>query len=119
MTVMCAAEGFKAHVERNYMPDAPLHVTLQPVQGGGSQIIPNRSGSLSGIQGYLNPMLDDLDRPYLYADSILINEGQSQPVQFILNEPIHLLDTEGNSATLWFREMVGTSCIFDYSYEMD
>ena len=118
MTVMCAAEGFNAHVERNYMPDAPLEVTLQPVQEGGSQIIPNRSGSLSGIQGYLNPMLDDLERPYLYADSILINEGQSQPVQFILNEPIHLLDTEGNSATLWFREMVGTSCIFDYSYEL-
>ena len=117
ITVMCAAEGFRAHVERDYVPDAPLEVRLQSVQEGGSHIIANRSGFLPGIQGHLNPMLDDLDRPHLYADSIMINEGQSQPVRFLLNEPIRLLDARGNHATLWFREMIGTSCIFDYSFK--
>ena len=115
--VFCAAEGFKAHVERYYLPDRPLEVSIRPAPEGGSRIIANRSGHLPGIRGGLNPILDALDRTYLYADNAIINEGQSQPVHFALNEPVYLRDGFGASATLWFREMIGASCIFDYRYD--
>ena len=117
MTVLCASERFKAHVERDHQPDGPLEVRMQPAPDAGSRIIANRSGHLPGIDGRLNPILDNLDRTYLYADNVAINDGQTQPVHFALNEPVRLTDSLGASATLWFREMVGASCVFDYRYE--
>ena len=117
MTVLCAAEGLMAHVAGDYQPDGPLNVRMRPAPDGGSLIIANRTGHLPGIQGRLNPILDSLDRTYLYADNVAINDGQTQPVHFALNEPVRLTDSLGASATLWFREMVGASCVFDYHYE--
>ncbi len=117
MTVLCAAERFRAHVERYDPSDGALDVHLQPAPEGGSQVIANRSGHLPGIRGLLNPMLDSLDRTYLYADNVAINDGQAQPVQFALNEPVRLTDSLGAGATLWFREAVGAPCVFDYHYE--
>ncbi len=117
ITVFCAAEGFKAHVERFFLPDRSLKISLDPAPDGGSRIIANRTGNLPGIRGGLNPQLDTLDRTYLYTNNIAINEGESQPVHFSLNAPVQLRDAFGTSATLWFREMIGTSCIFDYHYE--
>ncbi len=116
ITVLCAAEGFKAHVERGYLPDGTLEVSLRPVPDGGSKIIASRSGHLPGIRGRLNPILDALDRSYLYADNIAINDDQPQPVRFELDEPLRLADSFGASVTLWFREMMGASCVFDYRY---
>ena len=117
MTVLCAADGFMAHVARDHLPHGPLDVRLRPAPDGGSQIIAHRTGHLSGIRGRLNPILDSHDRTYLYADNVAINDGQTQPVHFALNEPVRLIDSLGASATLWFREMVGGSCVFDYRHE--
>ena len=116
MTVLCAAPGFTAWVARNHAPDGPLDVRMNPAPNGGSLIIANGSGHLPGIQGRLNPILDHLDRTYLYADNVAINDGLQQPVHFNLNEPVRLTDSIGASATLWFREMLGSSCVFDYRY---
>ena len=116
MTVFCAAPGFAACVIRSYLPDKPLEIRMRPAVNGGSLIIAKRTGHLPGIQGRLNPILDNLDRTYLYADNVAINDGLQQPVHFSLNEPVRLTDSIGASATLWFREMVGSSCIFDYRY---
>ncbi len=116
ITVFCALEGFKAHVERFYLPDQPLKISMQPVLNGGSQIIADSIGNLSGIQGGLKIELDSLDRTYLYAFDAMINEGESQPVLFAMDESIQLTDTFGANAILWFREMIGTCCVFDYQY---
>ena len=116
MTVFCAAPGYMAHVVRDYQPGELLEVRLRPAADGGSLIIANRTGHLPGIQGRLNPILDTLDRTYLYANNVAVNDGRTQPVQFLLNEPVHLTDSQGARATLWFREMVGASCVFDYRY---
>lgn len=117
MTVLCAADGFMAHVVHNYEPDGPLMVRMRPLSEGGSLIITDRSGHLPGIQGRLNPNVDNLDRMYLYMDNVAINEGQRQPVHFALNEPLRLTDSLGASATVWFREMVGASSVLDFRYE--
>ena len=117
MTVFCAARGYRARVaEHDATPGSPAFIELamdsQPE--GGSQIIANRTGDLAGIDGRLNPVLDRLDRTHLYADNVAINDGLPQPVHFKLNEPVRLTDSLGNHATLWFREMRGASCVFDY-----
>lgn len=118
MTVLAAAPGFGACVESGPLPDeGPLELRMQPVPNGGSQIIADRAGHLPGIRGRLNPILDRFDRTYLYADNVSIDEGRQQPVDFGLNEPVRLTDASGASATVWFREMVGTSCVFDYRYD--
>lgn len=118
MTVLAAAPGFGACVESGPLPDERrLELRMQPVPNGGSRIIANRAGHLPGIQGRLNPILDRFDRTYLYADNVSIDEGRQQPVDFGLNEPVRLTDASGARATVWFREMVGTSCVFDYRYD--
>jgi len=117
MIVMCAADGYKAHVERDHLPGKRLEVCMHPVTDGGSQIIASHSGYLRGIKGQLNLALDNLDRTYLYAENVAINDGQQQPVQFALDEPVRLTDSLGASATLRFREMAGASCVFDYVFE--
>ena len=116
MTVLCAGSGFNAGVSTNYVPDGPLEVRMSTAPKGGSMIVANRTGHLPGIRGRLNPKLDNLDRSYLYADNIAINDGMQQPVHFSLNEAVRLTDSMGAEATLWFREMVGSSCVFDYCF---
>ena len=117
VTVFCAAPGFAAQVVPDYEPgdDAggALEVRMRPVADGGSVIIPNQTGHAPGIRGRLNPIRDTLDRLYVYADNIAINDGAAQPVVFRLNEPVKLTDSLGNSATVWFREVIGASTVFD------
>ena len=117
MIVLCAAKGFTARVVNGFAPGDPLELRMQPAPNGGSLVIAERTGHLPGVQGRLNPILDNLDRSYLYADNVAINDGLQQPVRFNLNEPVRLTDSTGATATLWFREMVGASCVFDYRYE--
>ena len=116
VTVLCAAPGYRARVVNDYLPDRPLKLRMEPEANGGSLIIANRSGHLPGIRGRLNPMLDSLDRTYLSADNVAINDGLQQPVQFKIDEAVRLTDSMGASATLWFREMRGSSSVFDYRY---
>ena len=116
VTVLCAAPGYRARVVNDYLPDSPLELRMKPAADGGSLIIANRSGHLPGIRGRLNPMLDSLDRTYLSADNVAINDGLQQPVQFKIDEAVRLTDSMGASATLWFREIRGSSSVFDYRY---
>ncbi len=115
VTVLCAAKGFVAEVVYAH-PFDPIDLRMRPAPDGGSWIIANQTGHLPGIRGRLHPLLDALDRTWLYADTVAINDGVPQPVRINLNEPVHLTDSRGARATLWFREMVGTSCVFDYRY---
>lgn len=117
VTVLCAAPGFVASIARDHAPDGVLEQRMAPLAGGGSLIIANRTGHLPGIEGRLNPILDHLDRTYLYADNVAVNDGLQQPVHFALNDPVRLTDALGTSATLWFREALGASWVFDYSFE--
>lgn len=116
VTVLCAAPGYRARVVNDYLPDEPLELRMKPAADGGSFIIANRSGHLPGIRGRLNPMLDSLDRTYLSADNVAINDGLQQPMQLKIDEAVRLTDSMGASATLWFREMRGSSSVFDYRY---
>ena len=119
MTVLCAAPGVGAKVARDHGPHGALELRMAQLVAGGSLIIANRTGHLPGIKGRLNPILDNLDRTYLYADNVAVNDGAQQPVHFALDEPVRLTDANGVSATVWFREMLGASAVFDYRFEND
>ena len=102
MTVFVAAAGHGAHLERDWTPGrGTLVADLRPLPGGGAVLMPEGDGTVPGIRGGLNPIRDTLDRTYLYASNIAVNEGQSQPVPFIPGEDMRLTDAGGNEA--WVR----------------
>ena len=102
MTVFAAAPGRAAHVEREWMPGrGGLAIELRDLPGGGAVIFPEATGCLPGLRGRLNPILDTLNRTYLYASNIAIGRGRPQPVHFALGEDLRLTDADGNE--LWAR----------------
>ena len=114
ITVFCAAPGYRAHVERGWRPPAPLSVELEALANGGSMVIPERTGHLPGLAGRLNPILDNLDRMYLYATNVAIDEGRQQPVHFKLGEAVRLTDVHGAERVVRFVEMIGNSSVLEY-----
>ena len=114
ITVFCAAPGHAAHVERDWHPPEPLAVQLEPLPLGGSAAFTEGTGHLPDLAGRLNPILDDLDRMYLYATNVAIDEGRQQPVHFKLNQPLRLTDVNGFEWVVRFIEMIGTSALLEY-----
>ena len=114
ITVYCAAPEQRARVERGWQPPDALEIELEALPNGGSMVIPERTGHLPGLQGRLNPILDSLDRMYLYATTVSINEGRQQPVHFKLNEVLRLTDALGAEWLVRFVEMTGNSSVLEY-----
>lgn len=114
ITVFCAAPGHHAHVERDWQPPSPMEVDLAALAGGGSMIIPQRTGHLPDLKGRLNPILDSQDRMYLYATNVAINDGMQKPVHFKLAEPLRLTDVDGAEWIVRFVDMIGDSSLLDY-----
>ncbi len=71
---------------------------------------------MPNLTGGLNPILDDLDRMYLYATNVAIDEGKQQPVRFKLNQPLRLTDVNGVEWIVRFVEMIGTSVLLEYEF---
>jgi len=114
ITVFCAAPAHRAHVEQGWRPPAPLSVELEALANGGSMVIPEQTGHLPGLTGRLNPILDNLDRMYLYATNVAIDDGRQQPVHFKLGEAMRLTDVHGAEWLVRFVEMIGSSSVLDY-----
>lgn len=114
ITVFCAAPGHTAHVERDWHPPEPLSVQLEKLPMGGSEVFTEGTGHLPNLTGRLNPILDNLDRMYLYATNIAIEEGKQQPVHFKLNQPLRLTDVNGFEWMVRFIEMIGRSALLEY-----
>lgn len=114
ITVFCAASGHAACVARGWRPPEPLSVQLAELPTGGSIVFPERTGHLPRLSGRLNPILDSLDRMYLYASNIAIDEGKTQPVHFSLKQPLRLTDVYGSEWIVRFVEMIGKSALLEF-----
>lgn len=115
MTVFVAAHGFAAHCEQEWMPsEGVLTVELKPLPDGGAVIFPEATGSLPGLKGRLNPKRDNLDRTYLYASNIAINQGEQQPVHFLPGEDLRLTDADGTEMLVRIVDIVGRSALVEY-----
>ncbi len=117
MTVFVAARGFAAHMECDWKPvNGPLHVEMTELSNGGSVIFPNGTGHVPILRGRLNPILDNNERTYIYADNIAINGGLQQPVHFSAEEDLRLTDAEGQEATVRIVAIVGRTCLVQYRH---
>ena len=115
MTVFVAAHGFAAHCEQDWMPaEGALAVELKPLPDGGAVIFSEATGSLPGLKGRLNPKRDTLDRTYVYASNIAINQGEQQPVHFLPGEDLRLTDAEGKEMLIRIVDIVGRSALVEY-----
>ena len=114
MTVLCAAPDHAARAVHGWMPPEELAVELQPLPRGGSTVFAEGTGYLPRLTGRLNPILDNLDRMYLYASNIAIDEGKQQPVHFKLGQQLRLTDVDGREWIVRFIEMIGTSALLEY-----
>ena len=115
MTVYAAARGYAAHVVRDWTPShRALAIELQALPDGGAAIFPEATGSLPGLTGTLNPVRDTLDRTFLYASNIAINQGQPQPVSFIPGEDLRLTDADGRELLIRIVEIAGRSVLVEY-----
>ena len=114
ITVFCAAPGHGARVERDWRPPEPLSVQLETLPLGGSAVFTESTGHLPNLVGRLNPILDSLDRMYLYATNVAIDAGEQQPVRFKLHQSLRLTDINGFEWSVRFIEMIGTSALLEY-----
>ena len=114
IAVLCAAAAHRGRVARGWRPPDPLALQLEPLPLGGSVVFPEGTGLLPGLTGRLSPILDNLDRMYLYATNVAIEEGRQQPVQFKLNRPLPLTDVNGVGRIVRFIDMIGRSALLEY-----
>ncbi len=115
MTVFAAAAGYAAHVETAWIPgDDPLDIELSVLPDGGSVIFPERTGKIPGLKGRLNPIRDKLDRTYLYATNLAINEGRREPVAFLPGEQLRVTDPDGAERLIRIVSIVGQSALIEY-----
>ena len=115
MTVFAGVSGYTAGHNTDWVPsEGPLRLELTRLPDGGSVVFSNATGHLPIVSGRLNPILDNLDRSYLYADNIAINQGLQQPVNFAFNEDLLLTDADGREALVRIIDIVGRSALLQY-----
>lgn len=115
MRVFIAAHGLVACVEREWVPSqGALAVELDDLPAGGAVIFPEANGHVPGLSGRLNPIRDSLDRTYLYASNIAIDQGRPQPVHFVLGEELRLTDANGREMLVRIVDIAGRSALLEY-----
>ena len=114
ITVSCAAPGHGGQVARDWRPPAPLSLRLEELSRGGSIVFTEGTGHLPGLNGRLNPILDNLDRMYLYTSNVAVDEGRQQPVHFKLNRPMLLTDVNGVERIVRLIEMLGETALLEF-----
>ncbi len=116
MTVFVAGPNLSAHVSTGWIPaSGALSVELASLVDGGSAIFEDQTGYVPGIEGRLDPILDNLDRTYLRTTNVAVNGGQQQPVHFAVgDEVLNLVDAHGNERNLRIVAMRGQSSLLEY-----
>ena len=66
------------------------------------------------IQGRPNPIRDNLDRTYLYASNIAMDQGKQQPVYFALGKDLRLTDAHDQETIARIVDVVGKSTGLEY-----
>lgn len=95
-------------------PAKDLEMTLPRAAGVGSVIFEAGTGYIPGLAGRINPIRDsagEVDRYYLYADNISIEDQPHQPHRFTPGEPFMLEDARGTRAVVTIVETIGRSSL--------
>lgn len=92
----------------------PLALEFAPLPQGGSIIFEDGVGALPGLAGQLNPIRDALDRTYVYASNLAINEGLPQPVPVEFGEELQLTDYDGANLLVRILDIAGRASLIEY-----
>lgn len=115
MTVYAAKLGYTAGLAREWIPyHGSLFLELDPLTSGGAIIFPDGKGHIPGLNGWLEPKRDSLDRTYLYTDNIAIDQGKQQPVIFRFGKPLRLTDISGFEVIATVVDIIGQSVLMEY-----
>lgn len=115
-TMFCAHPHFHHCRRARFDWDgSALSVQMSASPDGGSLVIPDGTGYIPGLDGRLNPILDDQGRTYLYAQNIAIEGGKAQPVSFTVGRPLGVKDSHGHAFRLEIIDIVGSSSLIEYS----
>lgn len=115
MTVYAAAPGYSAELKRDWVPNqGGLLLELTSLANGGSVIFAESTGQIPGLQGRINPIRDEIDRLFLYANNVSIEDGTQQPVPFRLGNPLKLIDSFGAEFVTTIVEIIGESALVEY-----
>lgn len=112
-SILVAHPNFAGVIVRNWDPEKDIEIILSSTETIGSIII-NGTGYINGLEGRLNPKLDSINRKYLYADNISINDGEIQPVHFEINSPITLEDCNGVIIEAIFLHVQGNTSLIQF-----
>lgn len=114
VTIYCAHPNYRAFYKEQHDVGSKLLVDLTRQPNNGSIIIES-TGYIPGLDGRLNPILDSLNRMYLYADKISIEGGRKQPAGFTLNQPFEVEDAQGNRFELRVVAIRAASTLIEYT----
>jgi len=113
-TVLVAHKNYPAVIVKDFDPDEDLQIKLEYSENIGSVIYPSGTGYIPGLKGRLNPILDSLNRNYIYADNIAVNGGQQQPVAFEINKVLNLEDCDGVTMQVMIRLIQGQISLIEF-----
>ena len=116
--LLIAHKEYLGKVIKSWDPQEDLKIGLLEKENFSSIIITG-TGYIPGLNGRLNPILDNLHRTYLYADNIAIDGGKQQPVYFQINSPFTLEDVNGVVMEAKVLHIQGRgTCLLEYRQYM-
>ena len=114
VTVLCAAKAVEGFIGNNINPNLELVIKMNKLPNGGSVLFSEGSGEIPSIIGSLNPILDTLNRKYIYGRDISINNGQQQPVNFEINKFFKIEDKKRNVCDINISHISGKIFLLNY-----
>lgn len=112
--LLIAHPEFPATIVERVEPIEGAKVVLPRSENVGS-VVMQSTGYIPGLNGRLNPICDNSNRTYLYADNIAIDGGKGQPTSFAINEPIELEDADGTVIYAVVKHIAGRIALIQYT----
>jgi hypothetical protein len=114
VTALIGGPGIKGVIISNFDNSKDLTIKATP-KDGGSVIFQNGSGSIDGLKGTLNPILDTSLRTYIYGRDLSINNGSVQPVKFKIDETLSIKDNEKRTTEINIAYIQHRVILLNYS----
>lgn len=114
VTLYCAHQNYLAFYKEGHDVHSDPVIELEAEAGKGSIIIES-TGYIPGLEGRLNPKLDEGNRTYLYADNISIENGTKQPATFRVGQPFEVEDGRGKRFELKIISMIAATALIEYT----
>jgi len=115
--VFAGAVGYEASVAKFPRDGGLFPMVLKKSPVKNSAVI-HSAGSLPGIEGTINPILDSQRRTYVYARKIGLEfrgRPAMQPLYFAINKPIEAVSPTGRPFKLWVVDITQEVSIVEYT----